>query len=88
MKVICAGQAFDFEPLGPPKIENFGKAIQSLEGVQVFLDSKEYSDQATTIAAAVDLVASLHYKSLASARQSTLNEYFWLSKWIEMMLCM
>ena len=56
---------FDFEPL-PPKIKNFGEAIQSLEDVQTFLDSKGYSDQATTIAAAVDLVASLHWKTLYS----------------------
>ena len=67
--------SFDFEP-PPPKIKNFGEAIQSLEDVQTFLDNKGYSDQATTIAAAIDLVASLHCKSLASARQSTLNEYF------------
>ena len=66
--------SFDFEP-PPLKIKNFGEAIQSLEDVRIFLDSKGHSDQATTIASAVDLVASLHCKSLASARQSTLNEY-------------
>ena len=72
--------SLDFEP-HPPKIKNFGEAIQSLEDVQTFLDSKGYSDQATIAAAidlvaAVDLVAFLHCKSLVSARQSTLNEYF------------
>ena len=36
--------SFDFEPT-PPKIKNFGDAIQSLEDVQTFLDSKEYSEQ-------------------------------------------
>ena len=66
--------SFDFEP-PPLKIKIFGEAIQSLEDVQIFLDSKGHSDQATTIASVVDLVASLHCKSLASARQSTLNEY-------------
>ena len=66
---------FDLEP-PPLKIKNFGEAIHSLEDVQAFLDSKGYSDQATVIASAIDLVASLHCNSLASARQSTLDEYF------------
>ena len=47
---------FDFEP-PPPKIKNFGEAIQSLEEVRTFLDSKGHSNQVTTIASAVDLVA-------------------------------
>ena len=67
--------SFDFE-LPPPKVKNFGEAIQSLEDVQTFLDRKGYSDQATTIAAAIDLVVSLHCRNLVSARKSTLNEYF------------
>ena len=66
---------FDLE-LPPLKIKNFGEAIHSLEDVQAFLDSKEYSDQARVIASTVDLVASLHCNSLASTRQSTLDEYF------------
>ena len=66
---------FDLEP-PPLKIKNFGEAIHSFEDVQAFLDSKGYSDQATVIASAIDLVASLHCNSLASARQSTLDEYF------------
>ena len=66
---------FDLEP-PPLKIKNFGEVIHSLEDVQAFLDSKGYSDQATVIASAIDLVASLHCNSLASARQTTFDEYF------------
>ena len=54
---------FDLEP-PPLKIKNFGEAIHSLEDVQAFLDSKGYSDQATVIASAIDLVASLHCNAL------------------------
>ena len=66
---------FDLEP-PPPKIKNFSEAINSLQDVQTFLDSKGYSSEATTVASALDLVVSLKCKSLASARQTKLDEYF------------
>ena len=44
--------SFDFEP-PPLKMKNFGEAIQSLEDVQTFLDSKGHGDQATKISSAV-----------------------------------
>lgn len=59
----------------PLKIKNFGDVLRSLEDVQSFLDSKGCNDQATVIASAIDIVASAHCSSLASARQSTLDEY-------------
>ena len=66
---------FDLEP-PPLNIKNFGDAIRSLKDVRSFLDSKGCNDQATVIASAIDTVASAHCSSLASARQSTLDEYF------------
>ena len=67
--------SFDFEP-PPPKIRSFSEAIHSLEDVKAFLDAKGYSEQATVVASAVDMMASLNCSSLASGRQSTLDEYF------------
>ena len=66
---------FGFDP-PPPKIRSFSEAIQSLEDVKAFLDAKGNSEQATVVASAVDMVASLNCSSLASGRQSTLDEYF------------
>ena len=66
---------FDLEP-PPLKIKNFGDAICSLEDVRSFLDSKGCNIQATVISSAIDSVASAHCSSLASARQSTLDECF------------
>ena len=67
--------SFDFEP-PPPKIRSFSEAIHSLEDVKSFLDAKAYSEQATVVSSALDMVASLNCTSLASARQRTLDEYF------------
>ena len=67
--------SFDFKP-PPPKIRNFSEAIHSLDDVKDFLDAKGYSEQATVVASAIDMVASLNCSSLASDRQSTLDDYF------------
>ena len=42
--------------------------IHSLEDVKAFLDAKGYSEQATVVASAVDMVASLNCSNLASGR--------------------
>ena len=65
--------SFGFEP----KIKSFSEAIHSLEEVKAFLDAKGCSEQATVVASAADMVASLNCSSLASGRQlqSTLDEY-------------
>ena len=52
----------------------------AIEDVQAFLGSKGYCEQATTIASALDLVASLHYKSIAAASQSTLDKFITISQ--------
>ena len=66
--------SFDFET-PPPKIRSFSEAVHSLD-VKDVLDARGYSEQATVVASAVDMVASLNCSSLASGRQSTLDEYF------------
>ena len=50
--------SFDFEP--PLKIRGFVEAIHSLEDVKAFLDAKGYSEQATVVSSALDMVASLN----------------------------
>ena len=42
----------------------------------LFLMLKDYSEQATVVSSALDMVASLNCTSLASGRQRTLDEYF------------
>lgn len=61
----------DLEP-PPPKLRNIGEAVRHLEDVREFLDSRGYVTEATTIASAVDTVASLHCKA---HHQSTLDEF-------------
>ena len=55
--------SFDFKP-PPPKIRCFSEAIHSHEHVKVFLDAKGYSEQATVVYSALDMVASLICSSL------------------------
>ena len=69
------GEQFDLEP-PPPKITMFQEAISSLEDVQVFLDYKGFSDEATKIISSVNALTHLHCQSLNSARQTTLEEHF------------
>ena len=64
------------EGLPPPKIKCFREAIQSLEDVQAFLDSKGYCEQATTVASALDLVAS----HCCSYSQSTQDKFITISQ--------
>ena len=64
------GDELKLEPPAP-KLRNLGDAICHLEVVRDFLDSNGYANEATTIASAVDIVASLHCR----ARQSTLDQF-------------
>ena len=68
---------FDLEP-PPPNITRFQDVISSLEAVQCFLDNKGYSEEATTVASSMNRLTYLHYESLNSARQTTLDEFFHL----------
>ena len=61
----------DVEP-PPPKLRNFKEAVQSLEDVQQFLESRGYIEEALTIGSAVDTMTVLKLKSL---KQSTLHDY-------------
>ena len=71
----CEEGQFDLEP-PPAKITRFQDAISSLEAVQIFLDSRGYPEEATSIATATIRLTYCHCESLDSARQSTLTEYF------------
>ena len=66
---------FDLEP-PPPKITRYQDAISSLEAVQIFLDSEGHAEEATRVASSMNRVAFLNCKSLSSARQSTLEEFY------------
>ena len=44
--------------------------------MRVFLDSQGYSNEATVIVSSIDIIASLHGARLATARQTTLDEFF------------
>ena len=65
----------DIEP-PPAKITRFQDAISSLEAVQIFLDSRGYPEEATSIATATNRLIYCHCESLDSVRQSTLTECF------------
>ena len=59
----------DVEP-PPPKLQNFKEAIQSLEDVQQFLESRSYIE-ALRIGSAIDTVLKLK-----SSLQTSLHDYF------------
>lgn len=58
--------------LPAPKIKNLGEAIRCLEDVQLFLDTKGFIGEATTVASTIDTVASLYSRT---GRQTTLDEF-------------
>ncbi len=66
---------FDLEPL-PQKITKYKDAIAALEDVQMFMDSKGHSEEATIITSTMNRLTCLHCASLATARQSTISEFF------------
>ena len=59
--------------LPAPKLRNFKEAIQSLDDVQQFLESKGYIEEALKIGSAVDTLTILKLKS---SQQATLHNYF------------
>ena len=61
----------DVEP-PPPKLQNFKEAVQSLEDVQKFLESRGYIEEALRIGSAVDTMTVLQLKS---SKQTTLHDY-------------
>ena len=62
----------DVEP-PPPKIQNFKEAVQSLEDVEKFLESRGYIEEALRIGSEIDTLTVLKLKS---STQSTLHDYF------------
>ena len=56
-----------------PKLGNFKEAIQSLDDVQEFLESRGYIEEALKIGSAVDTLTTLKLKS---SQQTTLHNYF------------
>ena len=57
----------------PPKLQNFKEAVQSLEDVQQFLESRGYIEEALRIGSAIDTMTVLKLKS---SLQTTLHDYF------------
>lgn len=68
-------EQFDSEP-PCSNIKNYQEALSMLEDVQLFLDPKGHSGEATKIGSLMDTVVSLRYESLASTRQATLDKFF------------
>ncbi len=68
-------EEFDLEP-PPQKITKYQDAIAALEAVQIFIDSKGYSEEATRITSTMNRLTHLHCTSLIFARQSTIQEFF------------
>lgn len=58
-----------------PTFTSFSEVVQVLEGVALFLDNKGHTDTASDTSRLATIVASLHYSSINSARQSTLDEF-------------
>ena len=52
------------------------EAVSNLQDMQLFLYSRGHSGVATKVGFLMDTVVSLQYKSLASARQATLVDYY------------
>lgn len=61
----------DVEP-PPPKLHNFKEAIQSLEDIQQFLESRGYMEEALRIGSAVDTMTVLKLKA---SKQTSLHDY-------------
>ena len=54
----------DIEPPPPPKLKNFKEAVESLEDVQQFLESRGYIEEALGIGSAIDTMTVLKLKSV------------------------
>ena len=61
----------DVEP-PPPNLQNFKEAVQSLEDVKYFLESRGYTEEALGIGSAIDTMTVLKLKS---SKQTTLHDY-------------
>ena len=59
--------------LPTPKLTNLKEAIQSLDDVQHFLESRGYIKEALKIGSAADILTALKFKS---SQQTTLYDYF------------
>ena len=67
------GEGPDEDDVITPKLSNFKEAIQSLDNVQEFLESRGYIEEAFNIGSAVDTLTSLKIKS---SQQTSLHDYF------------
>ena len=56
----------------PPKLHNFKEAVQSLEDVQQFLESRGYIEEALRISSSIDTMTVLKLKF---SKQTTLHDY-------------
>ena len=56
----------------PPKLHNFKEAVQSLEDVQQFLESRGYIEEALRIGSSINTMTVLKLKS---SKQTTLHDY-------------
>ena len=65
------GDEMDVEP-PPPKLQNFKGAVQSLEDVQQFLESRGYIKVALRIGSAIETMTVLKLKC---SKQTTLHDY-------------
>ena len=65
-------EEMDIESL-PPKLKNFKEAVQSLEDVQQFLESRGYTKEALEIGSTIDTMTALKVKS---SKQTTVHDYF------------
>jgi len=63
----------DETPPPPLKVQSFKEAIDSLEDVQRFLESRGYTQEALGIGSSVDKIACLR---LRCASQTSLRDYF------------
>ena len=62
------------EDVPPPlKIKNFQEAIQSLEDVKYFLETRECMQEASKVHTLIDAVAYVHS---STARQTNIQDFF------------
>ena len=78
MKMLMKKMRWILTDLLAPKLGNFKEAIQSLDDVQEFLESRGYIEEALKIGSAVDTLTTLKLKS---SQQTTLHNYFVRHVW-------
>ena len=59
-----------------PKIDTFKDAMKNLEDVQLFLQNKGFTEEASKVGSMVTTVARLYCSSLVFSKQTTLDSYF------------